>query len=137
VCGDVRYKHWRAFTKPVYGSTEAEIKAVINGLFLAKTYFPNAGRFHVVSDCTFVITQIKKKTSEWWKMMKDIVGDADITGKHVKGHQGTETKRAWVNAWCNRMARRAMRKVRDYGCICKDCDVKLKNCNGDPDTCIR
>jgi ribonuclease HI len=133
-----RYQHWGVFKEPFEekeGSAQAEIKAAINGLALAKHYFPDAVRFHLVPDCKTVISQIENKKGKWWELMKSIVGDADITAKHVKAHKSDGTPRSWVNQWCNRYARRAMRRFRAKGIACRDCSAKTDRCPGKPDSC--
>lgn len=112
VCNDTRFKHYGAFKEKCGGSGEAEIKAAINGLYLAKFYFGDVTRFHFVVDCREVIDHIEKKDGKWWRMMKDIAGNAQITAKHVRGHTRDGSKRSWVNRWCDKHTRQAMKTVR-------------------------
>jgi ribonuclease HI len=138
VCENVRYRHWGVFKDPFgpkEGSAQAELRAAINGLSLAKHYFPDVDRFHLVPDCKAIIAQIEQEKGKWWEIMKNIVGDAEITAKHVRAHRNDGTTRSWVNAWCNRFAKRAMRRLRKYGCTCRDCAAKLGRCPGKPDNC--
>jgi ribonuclease HI len=45
-------------------------------------------------------------------VIKDIVGKRGVLVRHVKGHSGTNTGRAWVNHQCDREARRHMEAMR-------------------------
>lgn len=98
-------------------STEAEIKAAINGVFIAA----RCGATHVLlqSDCMSVIHLAKGTAKSPW--MLDLWNEAMysapfaglvIRGKHVKGHGPINSARAYVNDWCDKYSRQHMRRGR-------------------------
>ena len=113
VCNDVREKQYGAFKDLCKSATEAEIKAAINGAFIAKRSFSQITRYHFVTDCEAVIRYIEKRNNQWWQIIEDIVGQSEVTVKHVRAHKNTGSARSWVNGWCDKKARREMRKARD------------------------
>ena len=113
VCNDERYKRFDAFFEKVDTPVEAEIKAILNGLFIARRVF-NADRYHVVSDCTQAMAALKGEwpTDKWKLKLLDIIGSASVSYKHVKAHTKATDKRSWVNNWCDFNAKIAMRSMR-------------------------
>lgn len=108
-----RIKKYDTFYDHVGTSNEAEIKAILNGLWIAVRTF-NSEHYHVVTDCTAAMDALQQRTHDktWHKKMLDIVGDAKVTFKHVKAHTNVKDKRSWVNNWCDFNAKLAMRKLR-------------------------
>lgn len=113
VCNNERYKRYDAFFEKVASSREAEIKAIINGCYIAKRVF-DPTHYHVVSDCVDAMNALQGKfaTNEWKDKLTSIIGDTKITFKHVKAHSNTNDKRTYVNNWCDFQARMAMRSLR-------------------------
>lgn len=113
VCNNERYKRYDAFFEKVANAQEAEIKAIINGVHIAKRVF-NPDHYHVVSDCTGAMTALQGKgtTKEWQNILTNITGDAMVTFKHVRAHTKGNDKRSWVNNWCDFNAKLAMRSLR-------------------------
>lgn len=120
VCDGNRYKQYGAFKAKCQNAGEAEIKAILNGLSLAKKHFDPV-HYHVVSDCQHALRTLPIATNQWGAKLREIVGSARVTFAHVKAHNGTPDKRSYVNAWCDRNARKAMREIRP---------VKLGGANG-------
>ena len=113
VCENIRHKAYAAFVDKCKTSGEAEIKAAINGIYLAHKKFEDVDRYHFVIDCREAIWHIKNKKSDWRIQMQKIVGNTSITAKHVKAHGSTSTKRTWVNNWCDKHSKQEMKKIRD------------------------
>lgn len=113
VCNDERYKRYDAFFEKVDTAHEAEIKAIINGLYIAKRVF-QPDHYHVVSDCLAAMQTLQGKTSnkKWQEKMTEIVGTTRVTFAHVKAHTSTKDKRSYVNNWCDFNAKMAMRQLR-------------------------
>lgn len=113
VCNDERVKKFDTFYGLIESSFEAEVKAILNGLWLAKNAF-NTNHYHVVSDCVMAMDALQGKhnSKEWQNKMVDIVGTARVTFKHVKAHTNATDKRSWVNNWCDMQAKLSMRKLR-------------------------
>lgn len=113
VCNGERYKRFDAFFEKVETAKEAEIKAIINGVYIAKRVFM-PDHYHIVSDCTQAMDALKGlgPTKHWKEKLVEIIGDAKITFKHVKAHSSTNDKRTFVNNWCDFQAKMAMRSLR-------------------------
>ena len=106
-------KRYSSFSRGVATSLEAEAKAVINGVWLAKMY--GAEAVLVQTDCMTVVHLIDGTTKkahrlirQWntWKL-EACIQDVLIRAKHVKGHTQTKDARSYVNRWCDKMANRA------------------------------
>lgn len=114
VCNDERFKRYDAFFEKVASAREAEIKAIINGCFIAKRVF-NPDHYHVVSDCVDAmhLLQGKGSTKEWQEKLVEIIGETPITFKHVKAHSSNKDSRSYVNNWCDFNAKMAMKRLRE------------------------
>lgn len=112
VCNNIRYKQFAAFNDVCQTSNEAEIKAAINGIYLARKFFPYATKFHLVVDSKAIIHIVESKKDKWWDLMKKTSENKDIVAKHVKAHSNGETRRILANRWCDKQARIAMKKKR-------------------------
>lgn len=98
-------------------STEAEVYAALNGIWLARRH----GATHVLvrSDCTTVAELIEGKVrsprllSIWRRALArpDMQG-VILEARHVKGHGEITCRATFVNDWCDRHAKAAMRKQR-------------------------
>jgi ribonuclease HI len=104
----------------------AELAAIANAVFLAS-------RGLKLSAADLVIVQSDSQTAidlangqpnslhrrKSIRRMVDTIRNTVTSGgfrlelRHVKGHRGTEDRRAAVNSWCDRTAREAMRQQRD------------------------
>lgn len=113
VCNDERYKRYDAFFEKVDSSHEAEIKAIINGVYIAKRVF-DPDHYHVVSDCLTAMNVLQGKAGGkvWHAKLLEIVGTTRVTFAHVKAHTNTKDKRSYVNNWCDFNAKMAMRRLR-------------------------
>lgn len=108
-----RFKRFDAFFEKLESAKEAEIKAILNGLYIAKRVFaPEA--YHVVSDCVHAMKELQGTgaTQEWRNKMLEITGESKVTYKHVKAHTSNDDKRSYVNNWCDFQAKMAMRSLR-------------------------
>lgn len=114
VCNDQRYKRFDAFFDKCETAHEAEVKAILNGLTLAKRAF-KPDHYHVVCDCISAMHELQgRSTSNVWRnKLLDIVGEARVTFKHVKAHTSGKDKRSYVNNWCDFQAKMAMRSIRN------------------------
>lgn len=113
VCNGERFKKYDAFYEKVESAREAEIKAIINGVFIAKRVFaPEA--YHIVSDCMDAMRALQGQSSDkqWQDKLTSIIGSARISFKHVKAHSSTNDKRTYVNNWCDFQAKMSMRRMR-------------------------
>lgn len=101
-------------------SGEAEIWAAVNGIFAAARH--GATVVLVQSDNLGVVEGINghsKKYAKWWNAaLKRAFSGPDapavphLHARHVKGHSKNSDARSWVNRWCDRKSRAAMRERR-------------------------
>ena len=98
-------------------STEAEVYAALNGIWIAA----RAGATDVLvrSDCMAVtqlirgMTRSERLISIWRRAIHEAsLGHVNLGAAHVKGHGPIDSKAAWVNDWCDSHARIAMREAR-------------------------
>lgn len=85
------------------GSLQAEVWAMKNGIHIAKKLMKqhrSGGVLLAQSDCVGAIKEVSE-------------GIDDIVFRHVKGHTDNAGARFWVNRWCDRMARKSMRALRE------------------------
>lgn len=111
VCDEGRYKHFGGFKTKIDKPHEAEIKAILNGLYFAKKQFV-VSQYHIVTDCQAAIDHLKN-TLEWQAQVKNIIGNGIVTFSHVKAHTKKEDKRSYVNRWCDKQAKVYMQKQRE------------------------
>lgn len=104
-------------------STEAEIYAALNGIWLARR--GGASRILVRSDCMTVVDLIHGKLKSkhlitiWQSALsRPDLTSINLTGKHVKGHGTIKCAATYVNDWCDRHARMAQRNSRK-GVLCQ------------------
>lgn len=109
-------KAYAAFREPLINSAEAELLAAVNGLWLARQH--GAEHLLLQTDCLAVVHLINRKyRGRRWKLHRVLVAAfADkgldlvaVTARHVKGHSGVKDARSYVNRWCDRHAKAAMR----------------------------
>lgn len=86
-------------------STEAEAWALLNGIW----YAARLGATHILgqSDCKMAMVSIERR-----KSYKGIPFE-ELVLRHVKGHSRRTEPRFYVNNWCDREARKVMRKWRN------------------------
>jgi ribonuclease HI len=109
--------------KDLRNSAEAEVCAALNGIWLAAR--AGASTILVRSDCLTVIHLIngQVKADYLKKLWNEAFERPDmrglhLIGKHVKGHGTIKDSATWVNDWCDRNARMAMRASRK-GQVCQ------------------
>ena len=105
-------KKYGSFSSKVETSVDAEIKAALNGMWIARRY--GADAILLQTDCMAVIhliTGITKKTNliSDWNCKIEAAGLLGVTirAKHVKGHTKTKDARSYVNRWCDSHANKA------------------------------
>lgn len=102
--GHVRIKKSGNFHELPESSAQAELWAVLNGIWLAKQ--EGAHKILAQSDCLDVVERSGPIACI------EHFEDLKIDFKHVKGHTKGETTREWVNNWCDKMAKKKMRRQR-------------------------
>lgn len=119
-------KGFGSFKKTPRNSSEAEVMAALNGLYIAA----NRGATHILirSDCMAVEHLVNGRATKdymvhrWRNALSApwASGIVQLTSKHVKGH-GDRTRHAaaWTNDWCDQKAKQAMRRARKGGRVVK------------------
>lgn len=109
---DERIKRHGFMKSPPESSSEAELQAAINGIYVAHKY--GAEAVLLQSDCMSVIQMIEGDRDHFrYKTFMAILGNhgvslKSIRAKHVKGHTDGADARHWGNNWCDEHARKRM-----------------------------
>lgn len=86
----------------------AETRALNGALKYLTKYCQLNGRVIVIqSDCLNALRKLK------YDFLKRDFGAKFVKLKHVKAHTNHETRRTWVNNWCDENAKKEMYKVRE------------------------
>jgi ribonuclease HI len=112
-----------AFKKPVATSTEAELFAAVNAVFLTvgSSVYERGDLLLVQSDCLAVVEVLNRtaKSRDWQQegmiRLHEIMIRAAVRGltaRHVPGHTKGEVPRLWVNNLCDSLARKGIDKAR-------------------------
>lgn len=114
---DITIQRSGRFKNEVDGPHEAEMMAILNGLYKAKELrsFYSADIVIINTDSkaaihafTAPIDRVKKEyhflRSQFLVVRKDI--KQEIRFKHVKGHSKGKTSREWLNRWCDKELRK-------------------------------
>ena len=99
-------------------STEAEFKAVLNGIWIA--YMHGARDLLVQTDCMTVVQVLRGEPHRRQARYREELSAARaahfpncvIRARHVKGHSDSQDARSFVNRWCDKHAGIAMRAAR-------------------------
>ena len=134
-CGETRAAGWAAwirldgfpeavkrygeFHRPMRNSEEAEMLAVVNGVWIASRL--GAERVLVQTDCLAVVRAINGRVKNQ-KTRGDLtralatagVLGLSLRGRHVKGHTAVDDARSYVNRWCDKHAKKAMNSKRAF-----------------------
>lgn len=111
---------WRysgRFKKDVATSTDAEMLAIINAVYVARKVAQTT-HYHIVSDCLgaiHILQGMGKYTKRRAKLRRTFLGilsEAKFTFAHVKAHTSNSDPRSWVNRYCDQEAKRHMREHR-------------------------
>lgn len=108
---DKKIKVAELFKRQPKSPHEAELWAIINGVYLAGQLQPKA--ILVQSDCKTALTKIDARCPELNKTLRRLKGyDFTLITRWVKGHGKDGTDRTWVNNWCDKQAGLLMRSER-------------------------
>lgn len=119
-CDQGRYMHAGPLKEKVSRPEEAEFKCIINSLHFLKGLNLKVTNLYINTDCLNVIhlvnndtAAIKKYHLKWghplllkYHALLSRAKFGNVTMRHVPAHVATETKRQWVNDWCDRMAKK-------------------------------
>jgi len=107
-CDDNTMRKAGALKGSLRDSTEAEIQAILNGVFCLKKFFqPPAKSFVILqTDSQHAILHLSQRQRsqifEHYRLkFVEAMQDLRWEFRHVQGHQGTKTPRHAVNTWCD------------------------------------
>jgi ribonuclease HI len=119
ICDNFKIQKAGQFRNNPESPLEAEIMAIGNALqmLLNQNNIPKSNWLIINTDCMNAIRDIKKQRSELAKKVFKIWQKVIIKTeskrnefRHVKAHNGTPDARSYVNDWCDREAKKWMRK---------------------------
>lgn len=104
--GGIKIKKSGMFKDRPKTSTEAELWAIFNGVWLAA----HAGvtSMLVQGDCMAALAHVLRDTMQTRQLHKTLPRPVHIRTKHVKAHRDTDSARTWVNDWCDTEAKKWM-----------------------------
>lgn len=122
ICDEGRFTGQGVLKGEIIGSTYAEMKAIGNAIFAVTNIWETKKpikRILINSDCLPAIhllsnrntgskAKIKKLRNEVLKIMDST--DIKFIFRHVKAHTNGETRRRYVNNWCDKTAKSLLRK---------------------------
>lgn len=103
-------QYYGKFREPVENAFDAELQAVINGMYYARQN--DCSILLLQTDCKEVF-ESKKPTvrgllTEWMDKL-----EVNVTFRHVKGHEDSNKGgRYYCNNWCDKFAKKAMNEMR-------------------------
>lgn len=140
VCNDFRLCKYGVFREDIMDPTEAEIKAIINAVYVClKQRCAQITRIIINTDCLFVKlgwegwkglgNKAKAKWRPLIQKLRRICNEynhnlsAKVEVRHVKAHDNTDTARNWVNEWCDKKAKEAIKDVVTQSYLTKQCQT--------------
>jgi len=110
-------------TQPAH-PTYAEMMCIGNAIatLLAQKELPECNWIIINSDSTSAMSMIKSRKSELGEkifvllqLLKTRTQTKKVEFRHVKAHNGKPDSRSWVNDWCDKEAKKWMKKaVKEY-----------------------
>lgn len=97
-------------------SLDAELMSILNGLTIINRYIEKGWEVEKIiinTDCLGAVSKLNKSEhdDDIINTYKELDLHDIIDFRHVKGHSHTNTKRNWVNDWCDKEARKYARKL--------------------------
>lgn len=104
--GGMKVKKSGMFKERPKNSTEAELWAIFNGIWLAAQC--GVTSILVQNDCKAALAHTMRDTMQTRELHKSLPRSVNIRTKHVKAHTDTASPRTWVNDWCDAEAKKWM-----------------------------
>jgi ribonuclease HI len=123
VCDQGRIMNSGVLKGEIGNSTEAEVRCIVNALHaLYRARFSNVHKVIINTDCLHFHSYIgKRKRKEVSSVFQSIASriaseyalkSGWIEFRHVKAHSGKAEKRKWVNDWCDKKAKEALKQMK-------------------------
>lgn len=119
VCDSFKIKQSGKFKTTIKDSLMAETKCIGNALAttLGREDLPLVEYIVINTDCIPAITKIKTSKEEYCIKIRNILHKLkvktkckSVNFKHVKAHSNVNDARSWVNEWCDKEAKKNMKK---------------------------
>lgn len=113
-CQGQKWTGYAPFRTLPQDTSTAELLAAINGVHAAVQHF-DPEWIHLVCDCQYVLHRlgrvfdVREHERAAFALFDTATRGRRFTCKHVKAHCRITEPRSWVNDWCDRHARKAMR----------------------------
>lgn len=116
---DIYDKYYGPLKGHIYDATEAEMKSVLNALYLVRKKYPEL-KINILTinvDCEFIVKHMFNKNKKRKFRIKDLTNRISqylehidyktLNIKHVKAHtEDLSEARKFVNDWCDRHSRK-------------------------------
>ena len=110
-------KEWGALQGNLSNPTEAELKSLLNALFILQQKDYKITTLTINTDCKFIADSMFNIKDSWKPVTKKLVKKfksylsqleyETLNIKHVKAHTGDLTNKVnWVNDWCDKKSRK-------------------------------
>lgn len=109
-------KEWGALQGDIRNPTSAELKSLLNALYVLRQKDYKITTLTINTDCKFIADSMYNVKESWKPITKKLVKEfkkyieelnyEKLNIKHVKAHTGDLTNKvSWVNDWCDRKSR--------------------------------
>lgn len=121
------FKYHSAFKERIFDPTEAEYNCLINAIHILIRLKWDVTKLVINTDslnCIYVIKKDHKACNKYniykkiksrqyliHRLIKQLGDNVVVDARHIRSHQHTNTKRNYVNQWCDDMARYEMDKL--------------------------
>jgi ribonuclease HI len=128
VCDCFKIQKSGMFKSKLSSSLDAEMKCMANALYMLSNQkeLPEANIIVINSDCLMSFEKITRKSlnligRKVANYLRSVRLKTSMNGvimpkyefRHVKAHNGTNDARSWVNDWCDKEAKKWMKKARE------------------------
>lgn len=119
VCNSFKIQKSGKFNTDVSDSLMAETKCIGNAIAttLGRKDLPQVNTIVINTDCLPAISKINYSDEDYCIKIRELIELLKIRTKcstlkfkHVKAHSGKNDARSWVNEWCDKEAKKWMRK---------------------------
>lgn len=122
VCDQGRIMNSGVLKGEISNSTEAEVRCIVNALHsLYRAGFSNVHKVIINTDCLHFYRYIEKRKRKvvagaFHSIASKICTEYKLRAgwiefRHVKAHSGKAEKRKWVNDWCDKKAKDALKQM--------------------------
>lgn len=125
VCDEFKIQQAGAFKEQVGGADQAEVQCILNALTVLKRreakgitkVIVNTDSLNAISIFRNQKDQVKRFhigswSKRYYTMFKKLARDLpEVEFRHVRAHTGKQDARSYVNDWCDREAKKELKRV--------------------------